>query len=92
MKSRWIGLIVFLSFIAIFFSWAPKYVPDLGGDSAWGDDDDKLSFPKNATVTTLITTPRLIEGLTGDNHGNLYTAASVRHPVRFGKSISTNPV
>jgi sugar lactone lactonase YvrE len=75
MKSRWIGLVIFLLFTGIFFSLAPtpKSVPDLGGSSAWGDDDDKLPFPKNATVTTLITTPRLIEGLTGDNHRNLYT-------------------
>ena len=49
MKSRWIGLVVFLSFTAIIFSLAPKFVPVLGGSSAWGDDDDKLSFPKNAT-------------------------------------------
>ena len=60
MKSRWIGLVVFLLLTGIFFSLAPisKSVPDLGGSSAWGDDDDKLPFPKNATVTTLITTPR----------------------------------
>jgi sugar lactone lactonase YvrE len=74
MKSRWIGLVVLLSFTAILFSLAPKYIPDLGSSSAWGDDDDKLPFPKNATVTTLITTPRTIEGLTGDNHNNLYTS------------------
>jgi hypothetical protein len=91
MKSRWIGLIVFLSFIAIFFSWAPKYVPDLGGPSAWGDDDDKLPFPKNATVTTLITTPRVIFGLTGDNHHNYTPLVQGRRPARFGKSTSTNP-
>ena len=98
MKSRWIGLVVFLSFTAIFFSLAPKSVPDLGGSSAWGDDDDKLPFPKNATVTTLITTPRRIFALTGDNHRNLYTVGSLgetiragRLPARFGKSTSTNP-
>ena len=75
MKSRWIGLVVFLLFTGIFFSLAPtpKSVPDLGGSSAWGDDDDKLPFPKNATVTTLITTPRRVVSLTGDNHRNLYT-------------------
>jgi len=73
MKSRLIGLVVLLSFATIFFSFVLKSVPDLGGSSAWGDDDDKLPFPKNATVTTLITTPRLIEGLTGDNYRNLYT-------------------
>ena len=72
MKSRWIGLMVFLSFTAIFFSLAPKFL-DLGNSSAWGDDDDKLPFPMNATVTTLITTPRTIEGLTGDNQSSLYT-------------------
>src|SRR5262245_52671517 len=73
MKSRWIGLVVLLSFATIFFSFALKSVPDMGGSSAWGDDDDRLPLPKNATVTTLITTPRQIEGLTGDNHRNLYT-------------------
>src|SRR5262245_25338565 len=72
MKSRWIGLVVFLLLTAVFFSLAPQSVPDLGGSSAWGDDD-KLPFPKDATVTTLITTPRQIEGLTGDNYRNLYT-------------------
>jgi hypothetical protein len=40
------------------------------------DDDDRRQFPKNATFTTLITTPRPIEGLTGDNQGNLYTGGS----------------
>ena len=63
MKSRWIGLVVFLLFTGIFFSLALKSVPDLGGSSAWGDDDDKLPFPKNATVTTLITTPRRVCGV-----------------------------
>ena len=91
MKSRWIGLIVFLSFATIFFSFALKSVPDLGGSSAWGDHDDKLSFPKNATVTTLITTPRLIEGLTGDNHRNLYTAASGRSPCTVWQINIHNP-
>ena len=91
MKSRWIGLIVFLSFVTIFFSFALKSVPDLGGSSAWGDDDDKLAFPKNATVTTLITTPRLIEGLTGDNHRNLYTAASGTPPCAVWRINIHNP-
>ena len=73
MKSRWIGLLVFLSFTAIFFSLAATSFPDFGGSSAWGDDDDKLPFPKNASFTTLITTPGRVPRLTGDNHGNLYT-------------------
>ena len=65
MKSRWIGLVVFLSFTAVFFSLAPTSFPDLGGSSAWGDDDDRQPFPKNATVTTLITTPRIDRGVDG---------------------------
>ena len=73
MKLRWIGLVGFLLVTGIFFSFAPRSVPDLGGSLAWGDDDDKLPFPKNATVTTLITTPRRLFRLTGDNHRNLYT-------------------
>jgi sugar lactone lactonase YvrE len=82
MKSRWIGLVGFLLLTGIFFAFAPtpKFVPDLNGSSVWGDDDDKLPFPKNATVTTLITTPRFIFGLTGDNHRNLYTAGSGTPP------------
>ena len=34
------------------------------------EDGDR--FPQGATFTTLITTPRNIEGMTGDNQGNLY--------------------
>jgi SMP-30/Gluconolactonase/LRE-like region len=75
MKSRWISLVVFLSITATFFLVAPKSVPDLGGASAWGDED-KLPFPKDATFTFLTTTPRAIEGLTGDNDRNLYTGGS----------------
>jgi sugar lactone lactonase YvrE len=35
------------------------------------EDGDR--FPQGATFTTLITTPLNIEGMTGDNQGNLYT-------------------
>src|SRR5262249_48721710 len=84
MKSRWIGLVIFLSFIAVFFSFTPKSVPDLGGSSGWGDDNDKLPFPKSATVTTLITTPRRVVALTGDNHRNLYTVSSLGETIRAG--------
>jgi sugar lactone lactonase YvrE len=80
MKSRWISLIVFLSFAALFSSFTIKPSPDLARSSAWGDDNDKPQFPKNATFTTLITTPRGIEGLTGDNHRNLYVAGSGAPP------------
>ena len=37
---------------------------------------DPPQFPDNPTFTTLITTPRALEGLTGDNHGNLYVGGS----------------
>ncbi len=80
MKSRWIGLLVLLSFIAISFSLASRLVPGLAGPSAWGDDDDKPQFPKDATFTTLTTTPRAIEGLTGDNGHNLYTGGTGATP------------
>ena len=43
------------------------------------NEDDPL-FPQPATFTTLITTPRVIEGLTGDNNENLYTAGSGAPP------------
>src|SRR5262245_18457487 len=79
MKSRWISLIVFLSFTTLLFLLAPKSPPNLGGSSAWGDEDT-LPFPKDASLTTLITTPRAIEGLTGDNHRNLYVAGSGMPP------------
>src|SRR5262245_31542196 len=73
MKSRWIGLVVFLSFTVISFPWPLGSVLNFDGSSAWGDDDDKLPFPMDATVTTLITTPRRVNRMTGDNHRNLYT-------------------
>src|SRR5262249_46141563 len=79
MKSRWISLIIFLSFTIVFFSLAPKSLPDLQSSSAWGDEDT-LPFPKDASFTTLITTPRAIEGLTGDNHRNLYVGGSGTPP------------
>jgi sugar lactone lactonase YvrE len=37
-------------------------------------------FPENPTFTTLITTPRAIEGLTGDGVNNLYTGGSGNAP------------
>ena len=90
MKSRWISLIVFLSFTTLLFSLAPKSLPNLQGSSAWGDED-KLPFPKNATFTTLITTPRAIEGLTGDNHRNLYTGGSGAPPCPVWQINIHNP-
>lgn len=89
MKSRWISLIVCLSFITILFSLAPKTAPDSVVSSAWGDED-KLPFPKDATFTTLITTTRAIEGLTGD-HRNLYTGGSGPAPCPIWKINLANP-
>jgi sugar lactone lactonase YvrE len=89
MKSRWISLIVLFAFITIFFSFAPKNVPDSVVSSAWGDED-KLPFPKDPTFTTLITTPRPIEGLTGDHH-NLYVGGSGMAPCPIWKINLAKP-
>ena len=67
MKTKWLSSAVFILLI---------FVVGSGLFTAWGDDDDGRPFPKNATFTTLITTPRALEGLTGDNHRNLYTGGS----------------
>jgi hypothetical protein len=36
-------------------------------------DEDGARFPRDATFSTLVLTPFPIEGLTGDDAGNLYT-------------------
>ena len=67
MKMRWLmSMVIFLVILVL----------GAGLFAAREDDDDSRQFPKNATFTTLITTPRTIEGLTGDNQGNLYTGGS----------------
>src|SRR5262245_29989322 len=48
-------------------------------------------FPANATFTTLITTPLAIEGLTGDNSGNLYTVGRNGAPCPVWKINIANP-
>jgi sugar lactone lactonase YvrE len=68
METRWIRFMVFI------------FVLGSGLSSAGADSDDHRQFPNNATFTTLITTPRPIEGLTGDNHRNLYTGGSGMPP------------
>jgi sugar lactone lactonase YvrE len=90
MKSRWISLVVFLLFATFLFSLAPQSLPNLAGSSAWGDED-KLPFPNNATFTTLITTPRAIEGMTGDNFRNLYTGGSGTAPCPIWRINLQNP-
>ena len=67
MKAKWLSTVVF-----IFVTFVLGSVLF----SAWADDDDERQFPKNSTFTTLITTPRALEGLTGDNQRNLYTGGS----------------
>jgi hypothetical protein len=91
MKSRWISLIVFLSFTTMLFSLALKTVPDSVVSSAWGDDYE-LPFPTDATFTTLTTTPRAIEGLTGDNYRNLYTGGSGTPPCPVWRINIHNPI
>src|SRR5438046_10744686 len=39
-------------------------------------------FPENPTMTTLAVTPLAIEGLTGDDNGNLYTTGRAPVPDR----------
>ena len=67
MKMR--SLTAMVIFLVIFVLGAGLF-------AAREDDDESREFPKNATFTTLITTPRPIEGLTGDNQRNLYTGGS----------------
>ncbi len=60
----------------------------LAWDDAWADPPQ---FPHNPTFTTLITTPRGIEGLTGDNRRNLYTGGSGTTPCPIWKISLANP-
>lgn len=46
----------------------------LGWSLSWAAQPPQ--FPQNATFTTLTTTTRSVEGLTGDNAGNLYTGGA----------------
>jgi sugar lactone lactonase YvrE len=50
------------------------FVLYVGSALAWADPPRQ--FPQNATFTTVIKTPRALEGLTGDGRGNLYTGGS----------------
>src|SRR5580765_2941543 len=94
MKSRTISIKVFLLFTVILFPLAPKFAAGgLQSVLAWGDDDnDRRSFPQKATFTTLITTPRALEGLTGDNHRNLYTGGSGAPPCPVWQINIQNPI
>jgi sugar lactone lactonase YvrE len=80
METRCIRFMVFIFVLGSFLS------------SAGADSDDKRQFPTSATFTTLITTPRPIEGLTGDNHRNLYTGGSGMPPCPVWQINLNNPV
>ena len=78
MKAR--CLISLVLAFALGLGWSPASA-----------DDDERQFPQNATFTTLITTPRAIEGLTGDNHRNLYTGGSGTPPCPVWQINLNNP-
>jgi sugar lactone lactonase YvrE len=60
MKGQWFSVLIYAVTLGS------------GGSVVWAHDP--LPFSHTATFATLITTPRAIEGLTGDHAGNLYTA------------------
>ena len=82
MKMRWLTSMVIIFVISVIGA---------GLFAAREDDDDKRQFPTSATFTTLITTPRPIEGLTGDNHRNLYTGGSGMPPCPIWQINLNNP-
>src|SRR5882672_9882414 len=60
---------------------------------AWADDDhhDHARFPRDATFSTLVLTPLAIEGLTGDDAGNLYTTGRGANPCPVWRISLTSP-
>jgi hypothetical protein len=46
----------------------------------WAQKPESGAVPEGVSVTTLITLPRTIEGMTGDNGDNLYTSGSGAPP------------
>jgi sugar lactone lactonase YvrE len=58
---------------------------------AWADDDHHARFPRDASFSTLVLTPLAIEGLTGDNAGNLYTTGRGASPCPVWRISVTNP-
>ena len=80
MQTRWIRSIVVI------------FVLGSGLSAVWADDDDERQFPNSATFTTLITTSRPVEGLTGDNQRNLYTGGSGVPPCPIWQINLNKPV
>jgi sugar lactone lactonase YvrE len=64
MRSRCTRVVVFSLLLSTSFS-----------TSAWSADEE--AFAPDATFTTVATTPLGIEGLTGDDQGNLYVGARI---------------
>lgn len=62
----------------------------LGLGVAWARANGPPQFPKNPTFSTLITMSFVIEGLTGDQFGNLYTAG-VGNPCPVWRINLANP-
>jgi sugar lactone lactonase YvrE len=93
MKSRLFILKIFLLITAVSFAFELKYFPAIQQGLAWADDDDHFreSLPHNATFTTLIITPRAIEGLTGDGVNNLYVGGSGAPPCPIWQINLHNP-
>jgi len=61
----------------------------LAAPVAWADDGPGL--PREATFSTLIKTPLAIEGLTGDDQGNLYTTGRGSSPCPVWRISVTSP-
>ena len=59
---------------------------------AWADDDHHARFARDATFSTLILTPNAIEGLTGDDAGNLYTTGRGANPCPVWRISAAVPV
>ena len=59
---------------------------------AWADDHDHARFARDATFSTLIMTPNAIEGLTGDDAGNLYTTGRGANPCPVWRISAAVPV
>ncbi len=58
---------------------------------AWADDDHHARFPRDASFSTLVLTPLAIEGLTGDDAGNLYTTGRGASPCPVWRISVTHP-
>src|SRR6266849_7764422 len=58
---------------------------------AWADDDHHARFPRDATFSTRVLTTLQIEGLTGDDAGNLYTTGRGASPCPVWRLSLSSP-